>query len=128
MDGVIQFIDSGSDFAAVDQRHRVAARAMRRYFPHVVEWHCPHAGAPIAVRLPENLSAKEVLRQAERAQVQVASVQDPAAPDRAFAIHYAHLAEAEIEEGIRRLGHCLVGYTQMAARLSPGQPSTLVGT
>ncbi len=128
MDGVIRFTDYGADGVAVDRRQRAANLAMRRYVPHVIRWRCPGAGAPISVILPENLSAREVLHQAERAQVQLAAAQDPAAPDRVFEIHYAHLAEAEIEEGIRRLGFCLVRYTQLAARMAPGQPSTLVGT
>ena len=128
MDGLISFTNNGETGANVGDRHLVVAAAMRRYVPHVVTWRCLGAGAPIYVTLPESFSARELLRRAEREQVRLAAAQDPEAPDRVFEIYYAHLSEAEIEEGIRRLGRCLIGYSQLAAHNAPGQPSTLVGT
>jgi DNA-binding transcriptional MocR family regulator len=101
---------------------------MRRYVPHIVAWHCPQAGAPIAVILPENLSVSDLVRRAARERVELAVAEDPAAPDRVFELHYAHLGEAEIVEGIRRLGYCLARYSELAARWAPGQPGSVVGT
>lgn len=124
---MISFTAKGADPAAVVGRHGAAAAAMRRYVPHVVAWRCPAVGAPISVTLPEHLSVTDLLRRAERERIQLAVAENPAAPDRAFEIHYAHLAETEIEEGIRRLGFCLARYAELAARHTPGQPSTLVG-
>ena len=123
MNRVITFTDHGP--CGPDQRReQAAARAMRRYIPHVVAWQCAGASAPIAVTLPETLSVRDLLRRAERERVRVDPVHDPAAPDRVFHIHYAHLAEAEIEEGIRRLGRCLQQYAKVAA----GESHAFVGT
>lgn len=128
MDGVINFTAKSAGQAGAGNRHLAAAAAMHRYVPHTVTWQCPCAGAPISVRLPESLSARELLRRAEGEHVYLAAAHDQDAPDRVFEIHYAHLAEEEIEEGIRRLGRCLVSYTELASRHTPGYPSTLIGT
>ena len=66
--------------------------------------------------------------QLERARLEVTVVDDPQAPDQRIALHYAHLPEAEITEGIRRLGHCLASYSELAARHAPGYPTMLLGT
>ena len=103
MNRVITFTDHGP--CGPDQRReQAAARAMRRYIPHVVAWQCAGASAPIAVTLPETLSV------------------------RVFHIHYAHLAEAEIEEVIRRLGRCLQQYAKVAASVAAGESHAFVGT
>jgi DNA-binding transcriptional MocR family regulator len=127
MDGVISFIAGKPNGDLVANRHRAAAAAMHRYMPHVVAWRCPSAGAPISVTLPENLSVRDLVHRATWERVELAPAEDPAAPDRSFEIHYLHLAEADIEEGIRRLGYCLAHYSELAARLAPGQPGSIVG-
>ena len=128
MDGMISFAANGAGRVEAGSRHLAAASAMRRYVPHVVAWRWAEAGGPISVTLPESLSARELLRRAEHERIELGVVDDPTAPDRVFEIHYAHLAEDEIAEGIRRLGDCLVRYWELAARHMPGQASTLVGT
>lgn len=128
MDGIISFTAQEDDHAGGHDRRLAAYAAMRRYVPHVVAWRCPQGGGPISVILPESLSAREFLHRARRDKVELGAVDDPTAPDRVFEIHYAHLAEAEIAEGIRRLGGCLMHYWELAARHMPGQASTLVGT
>ncbi len=111
---------TGDDAAA---RHWAACAAVRRYLPHVVAWRCACPGAPLVLMLPEALSAREVVQRAARARVEVAAAQDPTAPDRAIEIHYAHLADAEIEEGMRRLGRCLVRDVTLAMRGAAPDPS-----
>lgn len=128
MDGMISFAAAAASGANLEGRNLVAAAAMRRYVPHIVAWRCPQPGEPISVTLPENLSASELVRRAEGERVLLAAAEDDAAPDRVFQLYYAHLAEVEIEEGIRRLGLCLARYTELAARHTPGHPGTLVGT
>lgn len=127
MDQVISFTANGTDWASAERRRAIATAAMHRYVPHVIAWHCPKAGAPISMTLPESLSAAELLRRAEREHIHLTPADDPIAPDRTLEIHYAHLREVEIEEGIRRLGLCLARYSQLAARHTPGHPSSLVG-
>jgi hypothetical protein len=127
MDGVISFAANGTDWAAAEGRRVAATVALHRYVPHVVAWRCLGAGRPISLMLPESLSAAEVLRRAERERVQLVAADDPEAPDRTLEIHYSHLREPEIEEGIRRLGFCLARYSQLAVRYTPGHPSTSVG-
>lgn len=127
MDGVIDFTPNATTGPGRSDRHLMAAAAMRRYVPHTVAWCCREAEASIAVTLPEELSVSDLLRRAARERVELAPGQDPGAPDRTFELHYAHLGEAEIEEGIRRLGHCLARYSEAAARWAPGQPGSLVG-
>ncbi len=128
MDMMIDFTAGAAQGEEKAGRHLAATTAMRRYVPHVVAWRCPAVGAPFSVTLPASLSARELVGRAARERVHLATADDPTAPDRVVEIHYAHLAEAEIEEGIRRLGHCLARYSEMAARHMPGHPSTLVGS
>ncbi|MDI7275621.1 MAG: hypothetical protein QME94_06550 [Anaerolineae bacterium] len=128
MDGVISFAASGASARGAAGRQEVAEAAMRRYIPHTVAWCCAQAGEPISVTLPATLSAGELVRRAERERLRLSVVDDPQAPDQMLELHYAHLAEAEIDEGIRRLGYCLARYSELAARHTPGYPSMLLGT
>jgi len=110
MEQTICFAANGASVGSAADRHLVAAKAMRRYVPPVVAWGCAQAGAPISLVLPEQLSVRELVQRAARERVEVVAVSDPAAPDRAFELHYTHLDLIEIEEGIRRLGRCLALY------------------
>ena len=127
MQGTISFAVGGAHHAAATARQRAAA-ALRRYVPHTVAWQCPEAGAPIALLLPESLSASEVIARAAVERLQLAAADNPDAPDRSLELRYAHLDIPDIEEGIRRLGRCLARYTELASRHASGHPSTLVGT
>ena len=128
MDGVISFVANGIGAQAASSRLQAAMAAMHQYIPHTVAWHCYQPGEPILVTLPPSLSAGELALRAERARLEVSVVDDPQAPDQRIALHYAHLPEAEITEGIRRLGHCLASYSELAARHAPGYPTMLLGT
>jgi len=123
MQGTIRFTAEKASADAAAARHRAACAAMERYLPHVVAWRCAGPGAPLVLTLPEALSAREVVQRAARARVELATAQDPAAPDRAIEVHYAHLADAEIEEGLRRLGRCLVRDLTLAMRGAASEPS-----
>ena len=123
MQGTIRFVAGEGSTEDATERHRAACAAMDRYIPHVVAWRCAQPGAPLVLTLPEVLSAREVVQRAARARVEVAAAHDPAAPDRALEIHYAHLADTEIEEGLRRLGRCLVRDLTLAMRSTASEPS-----
>jgi DNA-binding transcriptional MocR family regulator len=123
MQGAISFLPNGADPAEAAGRHRAAACAAHRYLPHVVTRRCPGPGAPISLVLPESLSARELVQRAAAERVELATGQDPAAPDRVVELHYAHLAEADIDEGLCRLGRCLVRYLLLAARSNSGEPA-----
>lgn len=116
MQGTISFMPDGADPADAAGRHRAACAAMHRYIPHVVAWECLRPGAPFSLVLPNSLSAREVVQHAARDDVELAAAREASVPDRVLEIHYAHLVEAEIEEGLRRLGRCLVRYLILAAR------------
>ncbi|MCL6431716.1 MAG: hypothetical protein K6V36_12795 [Anaerolineae bacterium] len=128
MDGVISFTANGMRAPVASSRLQAAMAAMHQYIPHTVAWHCHQPGEPIMVTLPPSLSAGELVVRAERARLEVSVVDDPQVPDRRIELHYAHLPEAEITEGIRRLGHCLASYSELAARHAPGYPTMLLGT
>ncbi len=117
MDQMICFTKNGCDQGDSPRNDLTVAFAMRRYVPHVVTWLCAQAEGRIWVVLPESLSARDVLRSAEEAKVRLAPAADLSeVPDRAFEMYYAHLGEAEIEEGIRRLGACLRQHLDLAMR------------
>ena len=119
MDQTICFTKNACDQDSSPRNDLAVAFAMRRYVPHVVTWLCAQAEGRIWVVLPENWSARDVLRSAEAAKVRLAPASDLSeVPDRAFEMYYAHLGEAEIEEGIRRLGDCLRRYLDLAMRYS----------
>lgn len=128
MDQTICFTKNGCDQGDSPRNDLAVAFAMRRYVPHVVTWLCAQAEGRIWVVLPENWSARDVLRSAEAAQVRLAPASDLSeVPDRAFEMYYAHLGEAEIEEGIRRLGACLRCYLDLAMRYSSDHPMQYLG-
>jgi DNA-binding transcriptional MocR family regulator len=129
MDQTISFTKNGSDPGDVSRNDMAVAFAMRRHVPHVVTWLCAQAEGRIWVVLPENWSVRDVLRSAEAAQVRLAPASDLSeVPDRAFEMYYAHLGEAEIEEGIRRLGACLRQHVDLAMRYSSDHPMQYLGT
>ena len=108
MDQTICFTRTECDQGAEPRDDSTVAFAMRRHVPHVVTWLCAQSECRIWVVLPENWSARDVLRSAEAAHLRLAPASDlTEVPDRAFEMYYAHLGEDEIEEGIRRLGVCL---------------------
>jgi len=123
MQGTIRFTAEKASADEAARRHSAACAAMQRYLPHVVAWRCACPGAPLVLTLPEVLSAREVVQRAARARVEVVAAYDPAAPDRAIEIHYAHLADEEIDEGLRRLGRCLARDLTLAMRSAASEPS-----
>ncbi len=115
MQRTISFMPDGTSPGSADARHPAAAAAVHRYVPYVIGRGCTPPGAPLSLILPEGLSACELAERAAREQVELASGHDAAMPDRVIELHYAHLGEGEIEEGVRRLGCCLVRYLLQAA-------------
>ena len=119
MDQMISFVHDGRDPGVSDRDDSAVAFAMRRYVPHVVTWLCAQAEARIWVVLPENWSARDVLRSAEAAKLRLAPARDlTEVPDRAFEMYYAHLDDEQIEEGIRRLGVCLSQQMELVRQYS----------
>lgn len=123
MQTTIRFTPDGANPAAAAARHPAVTAAVHRHIPYVVGRGCATAGAPLSLVLPDGLSARELVQRAARERVELAASNDPATPDRVIELHYAHLAEAEIEEGILRLGRCLVRYLTQAARSNSSELS-----
>jgi DNA-binding transcriptional MocR family regulator len=107
MQGTIRFTAEKASADEAARRHSAACAAMQRYLPHVVAWRCACPGAPLVLTLPEVLSAREVVQRAARARVEVV----------------AHLADEEIDEGLRRLGRCLARDLTLAMRSAASEPS-----
>lgn len=123
MPGTIRFMPDGAGPVDAAARHPAAAAAVHRYVPHVVGRGRTPPGAPLMLVLPDGLSVRELAQRAARERVEFATGHDPATPDRVIELHYAHLSEAEIEEGVRRLGRCVVRYLLQAARSNSCEPS-----
>ncbi len=120
----ISFTASEASPAATPARHRAATVAMRRHVPYVVTWGCARPGAAISLVLPEGLTAGDLVRHAAREGVQLAADGQVTAAH-TIELHYAHLDEAEIEEGIRRLGCCLARCLTLAARIATPECGTV---
>jgi len=102
----------------------VVFQALRRHFPHEVSWGpSSEEGASLRVTLPEGVSARELSEWARQEKVIFSFDPDPkgqahergveAARDDMY-LHWSHLEQAEVEEGIRRLGKLIIRYMDRA--------------
>jgi len=96
---------------------RVMKSAIKKYFPATVEWWEPEGGLYFWVRLPRGIPAgikSKVFRTAFKNDVlyvpgEVCYADDPARhkPDHELRLSFGNAGEADIREGIRRLGMAL---------------------
>lgn len=109
--------------AARQEQLEVVFQALRRHFPHEVSWGPPSEDASLRVSLPEGVSARELSEWARQEKVIFSF--DPEAKSQAqergvegardaLRLYWTHLDQAEVEEGIRRLGKLLVRYMDWA--------------
>ncbi len=109
--------------AACQKEPEAVFQALRRHFPHEVSWDSSSEGASLRVTLPEGVSARELSEWARREKV-IFSLDTEAkgqahehgvegARD-AMYLYWAHLEQAEVEEGIKRLGKLIVRYMDRA--------------
>jgi len=101
----------------------VVFQALRRHFPHEVSWGPPSEDTSLRVTLPEGVSARELSEWARQEKVIFSFDPEPkgqahehgveGARD-AMHLYWSHLEQAEVEEGIRRLGKLIVRYMDRA--------------
>jgi DNA-binding transcriptional MocR family regulator len=124
MQDLIRFVpeDDRSPVARQGPRE-VVFQALRRHFPHEVRWGPSSEDASLRVTLPEGVSAEELSDWAEQEKVIFSF--DSNAKGQAHArgvegardamyLYWAHLEQAEVEEGIKRLGKLIVRYMDRA--------------
>ena len=108
---------------ARQEQLEVVFQALRRHFPHEVSWGPSSEDASLRVTLPEGVSARELSEWAR--QEKVIFNFDPDAKSQAHEhgvegardamyLYWSHLEQAEVEEGIRRLGKLIVRYMDRA--------------
>ena len=101
----------------------VVFQALRRHFPHEVSWGPSSEDASLRVTLPEGVSARELSEWARQEKVIFSF--DPDAKGQAHErgvegardamyLYWSHLEQAEVEEGIKRLGKLIVRYMDRA--------------
>lgn len=120
----IRFVPEDHQSPVVRQGQlEVVFQALRRHFPHGVSWEPPLEDASLKVTLPEGVSARELSEWARQEKVifsfdpEVKSqVQERGVEGARDAMHlyWSHLEQAEVEEGIRRLGKLIVRYMDQA--------------
>ncbi|TEU19111.1 MAG: hypothetical protein E3J21_04530 [Anaerolineales bacterium] len=124
MTDLIRFVpeDHRSPVARQEQRE-VIFQALRRHFPHGVSWGPSPEDASLRVTLPRGVSARELSEWARQEKVIFSF--DPDAKRQAHEhgvedacdamyLYWSHLEQAEVEEGIRRLGKLIVRYMDRA--------------
>lgn len=128
MTDLIRFVpeDHRSPVARQEQLE-VVFQALRRHFPHQVSWGPSSEDASLRVTLPEGVSARELSEWARQEKVIFSF--DPDSKGQAhehgvegardaMRLYWSHLEQAEVEEGIRRLGKLIVRYMDRAGGLS----------
>ena len=124
MTDLIRFVqeDQRSPVARQEQLE-VVFQALRRHFPHGVSWGPSSEDASLRVTLPEGVSARELSEWARQEKVIFSFDPDAKGQARergvegareAMYLHWSHLEQAEVEEGIRRLGKLIVRYMDRA--------------
>jgi hypothetical protein len=124
MTDFIRFVpeDHRSPIVRRDQLE-VVSQALRRHFPHEVSWGPSPEDASLRVTLPKGVSAKELSDWARQEKVIFSFDPDAKGQARergvegardAMHLHWAHLEQAEVEEGIKRLGKLIVRYMDLA--------------
>ena len=124
MTDLIRFVpeDHRSPVARQEQPE-VVFQALRRHFPHEVSWGPSSEDASLRVTLPTGVSARELSEWARQEKVIFGF--DPDAKCQAHEhgvegardamyLYWSHLEQAEVEEGIRRLGKLIVRYMDRA--------------
>jgi len=138
MTDFIRFVpgDHRSPVARQEQLE-VVFQALRRHFPHQVSWGpSSEEDASLRVTLPEGVSARELSEWARQEKVIFSF--DPDAKDQAHErgvkgardamyLYWSHLEQAEVEEGIRRLGKLIVRYMDRAAGFG-SSPQHFIGS
>jgi len=113
----------------------VVLQALRRHFPHEVSWGSSSEDASLRVTLPEGVSARELSEWARQEKVifnfdsnkgQAHKRRVEGARD-AMYLHWSHLEQAEVEEGIKRLGKLIVRYMDRADGLG-SSPHYFIGS
>jgi len=101
----------------------VVFQALRRHFPHEVSWGPPSEDTSLRVTLPEGVSARELSEWARQEKVIFSFDPEPKGQAHehgvegareAMHLYWSHLEQAEVEEGIRRLGKLIVRYMDRA--------------
>ena len=124
----------GQHVARLQKRYahkaRVMKRAIEKHFPPAVEWWEPEGGLYFWARLPRHIPAgmkSKVFQAALKNDVlyvpgELCYADDPARrkPDHEMRISFGSASEADIREGIRRLGTVLRAI--VAAKMSPRRP------
>jgi DNA-binding transcriptional MocR family regulator len=101
----------------------VVFQALRRHFPHEARWGPPSEDTSLRVTLPEGVSARELSEWARQEKVIFSFDPEPKGQAHehgvegareAMHLYWSHLEQAEVEEGIRRLGKLIVRYMDRA--------------
>jgi DNA-binding transcriptional MocR family regulator len=135
MTDLIRFVpeDHRSPIAGQEQLE-VVLQALRRHFPHQVSWGPSSEDASLRVNLPEGVSARELSEWARQEKVifnfdsgkgQAHKRGVEGARDAVY-LHWSHLEQAEVEEGIKRLGKLIVRYMDRADGLG-SSPHHFIG-
>jgi DNA-binding transcriptional MocR family regulator len=135
MTDLIRFVpeDHRSPIAGQEQLE-VVLQALRRHFPHEVSWGPSSEDASLRVNLPEGVSARELSEWARQEKVifnfdsgkgQAHKRGVEGARDAVY-LHWSHLEQAEVEEGIKRLGKLIVRYMDRADGLG-SSPHHFIG-
>ncbi|MFB0538102.1 MAG: hypothetical protein ACETWR_24330 [Anaerolineae bacterium] len=124
MTDLIRFVPEGHRSPVARQEQlEVVFQALRRHFPHEVSWGPSSEGASLRVTLPEGVSARELSEWARQEKVIFSFDPDAKGQARergvegareAMYLHWSHLEQAQVEEGIRRLGKLIVRYMDRA--------------
>ena len=122
----ISFVnDPNKRCANLQERLNCALGAMRRYFPHVASWSVSPAEASLMINLPEQVSVTELLRWADSQGITFVpgfGKGEQGKKRGTIYLHFAHLHQSEIEEGIKRLGNLVIRYMDLASRTSGQVP------
>ena len=137
MTDFIRFVPENHRSPVVRQEQRESVfQALRRHFPYEVSWDPSLADTPLRVTLPEGVNAKELSEWARQEKVIFSFDPDAKAQTHergvegardAMYLYWSHLEQAEVEEGISRLGKLIVRYMDQAARFG-SSPHHFIGS
>jgi len=102
----------------------VALSALRRHFPHVVEFDVPGGVRPVVVYLPTGLTGEDLLRFAGEEGVKFSA---PRHGHGVVELYCCHLSAREVEEGLARLGRALASCLQEGEGYVEGGSIQFVG-